>query len=194
LEIYYNTNFTTLKYQNFSVLELWKEFSNITIGASLDAEGTVAEYVRHGTIWTDIENNLSMLKTHCPHVKFTVTSAVGFLNIESLINLQKRWHTVDILDINNFSLSVMMSPVHMIVSTLPKHHKQRLETVIAQHIKWCRQEGATSLAIQWNDVLNYMWSQDSSHHLNEFKRLTNIIDQHRKESFVKTFPEYTDLI
>jgi radical SAM protein with 4Fe4S-binding SPASM domain len=194
LEIAYNTNFTTLQYQNFSVLELWKKFSNITIGASLDAEHQVAEYIRHGTVWTDIENNLSLLKTQCPHVKFNVTSTVGFLNIESLINLQKRWHTFDILDINNFSLTVMISPEHMITSALPTHHKQRLESQIVQHINWCQESGAISLATQWNNVLKYMWSQDNSHHLDEFRRLTNIMDQHRKESFVETFPEYTDLL
>jgi len=194
LEIYYNTNFTTLRYQNFSVLELWKKFSNITIGASLDAEGSVAEYVRHGTIWADIENNLLMLKTHCPHVKFTVTSTVGFLNIESLINLQKRWYILDILDIKQFSLSVMVSPLHMIVSALPVHHKQRLEPLINQHIDWCYQEGAISLASQWNAVLNYMWLHDHSHHLNEFKRLTDIMDAHRGQSLVEVLPEYHDLL
>jgi radical SAM protein with 4Fe4S-binding SPASM domain len=194
LKITYNTNFTTLQYQNFNVLELWKKFSNITIGASLDAEGSVAEYVRHGTVWKDIENNLSMLKIHCPHVKFTVTSTVGFLNIESLIELQKRWHNNSILDLDNFSLSVMISPAHMTASVLPIHHKNRMEPMIFQHIAWCQQQGAESLANQWNDVLNYMWSQDDSHHLGEFKRLTNITDQNRKESFVKTFPEYSDLI
>jgi hypothetical protein len=108
--------------------------------------------------------------------------------------LQKRWHTLDILDIKNFSLSVMVSPDHMIVSALPVHHKQRLESLINQHINWCRQEGAISLVNQWTDVLNYMWSKDDSHYLSEFKRLTDLIDQHRKESFVKTFPEYIDLI
>jgi radical SAM protein with 4Fe4S-binding SPASM domain len=194
LEITYNTNFTTLTHRGRSVLDLWKQFSNIKIGASLDAEGAVAEYIRHGTKWSTIESNLESVKSQCPHINFTVTSTVGFLNIESLINLQKRWHRTDILDINNFSLSVMVSPAHMIVSTLPKHHKQRLEPLITRHIEWCRREGAISLASQWDDVLNYMRSQDSSHHSSEFKRLTNTIDQHRKESFVKTFPEYTDLI
>jgi radical SAM protein with 4Fe4S-binding SPASM domain len=194
LQIVYNTNFTTLQYQNFSVLDLWNQFSNVTVGASLDAEGAVAEYVRHGTSWNNIENNLSLLKTHCPHVKFTVMSTVSFLTAVSLIDLQKRWHNLGYLNIDNFYLSVMISPNHMTVGVLPYHHKQRLDSIINQHIIWCQQQGAESLANQWNDVLNYMWLQDQSHHLDEFKRLTNIMDQHRKESFVKTFPEYTDLL
>jgi uncharacterized Fe-S cluster-containing radical SAM superfamily protein len=194
LEIFYNTNFTTLQYQNFSVLNLWNQFSDITVGASLDAQGPVAEYIRNGTKWENIESNLSLLKKYCPHVKFTVTSTVGFLTVESLINLQKHWHNSCILDINNFSLSIMVSPAHMTVGVLPNHHKQRLESIIIQHINWCQQEGAKALANQWNDVLNYMWLRDDSYYLGEFKQLTNIMDQHRKESFVNTFPEYTDLI
>jgi len=194
LKIGYNTNFTTLKYQNYSVLDLWSKFSNVTISASLDASGEVAEYVRHGTKWIEIEKNLILLKKHCPHVKFIVTSTVGFLNVKSLIFLQQQWHQLGILEIQNFFLNIMITPTHMAVNALPKHHKQRIESIIIQHINWCNESGAISLASQWNDVLNYMWSQDNSHHLEEFRRLTSIMDQYRKESFVETFPEYTDLI
>lgn len=193
-EISYNTNFTTLKYQNYSVLDLWPKFSNITIGASLDAHGVVAEYVRHGTKWTEIEQNLNLLKKHCPNVKFTVTSTVGFLNVESLIFLQQQWHSHRLLDIQNFSLTVMISPDHMTVSALPNHHKYRLESIIVQHINWCNNQGATALAEQWNDVLKYMWLHDHSHHLNEFKRLTNIMDTYRGQSLIEVLPQYRDLL
>ena len=59
---------------------------------------------------------------------------------------------------------------------------------------WCNENGATTLATQWADVLNYMLAQDNSYYLNEFKRLTNIMDAHRKESLAIVLPEYKDLI
>lgn len=194
LEITYNTNFTTLKYQNYSVLDLWPKFSNITIGASLDAYGIEAEYIRQGTNWEGIEKNLNLLKKHCPNVKFTVTSTVGFLNVKSLITLQQQWHNRELLEIQNFSLAVMISPDHLTVSALPIHHKQRLESLIVQHIDWCNNLDATTLAGQWNDVLKYMWLHDHSHHLEEFKRLTNIMDNHRGQSLTAVLPEYHDLL
>ena len=194
LQIFYNTNFTTLDYQDFYVLDLWKQFSNITIGASLDAEAEVAEYVRHGSKWSDIEKNLELLKTQCPHVYFTVTSAVGFLTVKSLIDLQQRWHNNKVLDIKKFSLVVITSPGHLTVQVLPEHHKKRLEHIIAQHINWCNQQSANHLALQWENVLKYMWAEDSTYQLFEFKRLTNSLDQHRGESFIKTFPEFQDLL
>jgi radical SAM protein with 4Fe4S-binding SPASM domain len=194
LEIFYNTNFTTLQYRDVSVIDLWKNFSNIKIGASLDAIGSVAEYIRHGTKWKTIESNLELVKTHCPHINFTVTSTVGLLNVSSLIDLQKSWHVDKNLDISRFSLSTMISPGHLTVCALPLEHKTRLDRLIKNHIVWCQNEGNEKLAGQWNNVLNYMWSQDHSHYLSEFKRLTKIMDRHRNESFATSIPELANLL
>ncbi len=194
LEIYYNTNFTSLTYKDISVVDLWAKFSNVTVGASLDAIGAVAEYVRHGTKWQIIESNLLFLKTHSPHVKFNVTSTVGLLNVESLIELQKIWHTNGKVDISKFSLSIMSSPDHLSLRVLPAHHKSRIEDKIKAHIKWCKEYQASILAKQWQDVLNYMWGADSTHLLSKFKQLTRSMDRYRNESFGSVLPEFSDLV
>jgi hypothetical protein len=82
----------------------------------------------------------------------------------------------------------------MSVCVLPVHHKKYLEQLITKHIKWCNTHFANALADQWSKVLNYMWSEDGSHYLLEFKRLTTTLDQHRKESFKEVFPEFQDLL
>ena len=194
LEIFYNTNFTKLNFRDISVTKLWSKFTNIKIGASLDAIGKVAEYIRAGTVWEEIEQNLARIKQEAPHVNFTVTSTVGFMNVTSLIELQRTWHDNQILDISKFSLSATISPDHMTICILPNHHKLCLDKLINEHIKWCSDNNAVLLASQWNNVLQYMWSADYSHHLTEFKRITNLLDGHRGESFVDVFPEFKDLI
>lgn len=194
VEITYNTNFTNLFFKDRSVLDLWKKFSNVNIGASLDAQGNVAEYVRYGTKWTEIESNLDLLKATCPHVNFTVTSTVGFLSVSSLMSLQRDWHEREMLDISKFSMNAMISPDHLTLTALPKLHKNRLDYEIKNHIIWCQSNMATKLAKQWEDMLSYMWSKDTSYALIEFKRLTNIMDKHRNQSLASTLPEYQDLI
>jgi radical SAM protein with 4Fe4S-binding SPASM domain len=194
LEIIYNTNFTNFKYRDRNVLDLWKHFSNITVGASLDAHGTVAEYVRHGTDWSIIEGNLDLIKSQCPHVNFTVTSTVGLLNLTSLIELQRNWHTFKKLNISKFSQSVMIGPLHLTVSALPKEHKHRLGKAIEDHIVWCQENNAITLAKQWNNVLEYMWSKDNSHCMTEFRRLTQITDHHRNTSLSSVLPEFKNLL
>jgi radical SAM protein with 4Fe4S-binding SPASM domain len=188
LELNYNTNFTQLYYKNYQVTDLWKHFPNIIIGASLDAIGEVAEYVRHGTHWPTIEQNLVTVKSQCPHVEIKVASTVGMLNIESLIELQKTWHTQNKLDISKFKVHTMISPAHLTVQTLPVSEKQRLQPIMSSHIEWCRDLGAIELVQSWQSVLEYMMSSDSSHNLGEFKRLTGILDAHRNENLLSVLP------
>lgn len=194
LELIYNTNFTVLSYKDQSVTQLWQHFSNVTVLASLDAIGPVAEYVRHGTVWSDIQSNLHKVKTQCPHVNLEVYSTVSLLNVTSLIQLQKTWHTENLLDLNKFSLLAMVSPKHLSLCVLPEHHKQRLTQAIEQHADWCRQQNAHSVADHWLDAAAYMRSQNWSHFLPEFKRLTNTLDQFRNQSLISVLPEYADLL
>lgn len=194
LEIFYNTNFTSLVYKGTSIVDVWKKFTNITVGASLDAMGAVAEYVRHGTKWETIESNLELLKAHCPHVKFTVTSIVGFLNVSSLIELQKSWHENKTLDISKFKISTMVGPEYLTLQVLPAKHKIQVSEQIKVHIKWCRDNRAVTLAKQWEDVLQYMCATDLSHFLPRFKQLTKAMDQFRNESLSLVLPEFSDLL
>jgi radical SAM protein with 4Fe4S-binding SPASM domain len=189
----YNTNLTTLKFRDRNVLDLWNNFKQISLGVSIDAEGAVAEYVRHGCEWNTVESNLFAVKTHCPHIQINIASTLGFMNVASLIALQQRWYQQGIVLLSQFSVSMMTSPAHLTVRVLPAHHKRRLEQAIQSHIKWCNGIDQ-SLSVQWQSVIDYMWGQDDSHHLSEFRRLTGIIDQHRNESFANVFPEFNDLM
>jgi hypothetical protein len=194
LKLNYNTNFTKTTFRQQSVFDLWCKFENVNIGASLDAEGSVAEYVRHGTDWQKIEENFVELKNRCPHVKFTVTSTVGFLNVTSLINLQKNWVQSGWLDACDFFVSMLISPDHLSLQVLPFAHKQRLKKIMLSHVEWCNTHKANTLAKSWQDAVQFMLMQDTSHCLTEFRRLTKTMDDYRKESFALTFPEFQELL
>ena len=77
---------------------------------------------------------------------------------------------------------------------MPEHHKTRLSTLIKNHITWCKDNQANTLASQWQDTINYMLEADHVHYLDEFTRITNALDTHRNQSFVKVFSEFQDLL
>lgn len=58
LEISYNTNFSILKYKNNDILEYWKQFKNIEVGASIDLIGKASDYVRNGVSYETLEKKL----------------------------------------------------------------------------------------------------------------------------------------
>jgi radical SAM protein with 4Fe4S-binding SPASM domain len=194
LNIFYNTNFMQLDFRGNSFTDLWKRFSDITIGASLDAYGPVAEYLRHGTVWSTIESNLKRLQNEAPHVKFRVTSTVGFLNIESLIELQRNWTERGLISINQFSISQIIFDSFFSVQAVPIHHKKRLTSIIKDHISWLDSQGVRELSTKWQQIIDYMWQEDCTHLLSEFSRTMNNQDRYRNESFHHILPQFADLI
>ena len=91
IRIFYNTNFTKLNYKKFDVLDLWKNFDNISIGASLDAEGARGEYQRKGTNWEDIVNNIKRLRTEAPNIDFYVSATVSAYNGWHITDFPRNW-------------------------------------------------------------------------------------------------------
>ena len=194
LNIFYNTNFMQLDFRGNSFTDIWKDFSDITVGASLDAHGTVAEYLRHGTVWSTIESNLKRLQNEAPHVKFRVTSTVGFLNIESLIELQRDWTERGLVSINQFSISQIIFDSFFSVQAAPAKHKQRLELIIKNHILWLHSQDADRLIHEWQEVIDYMWLEDRTHLLTTFCQTMLNQDVYRNESFHKVLPQFADIM
>lgn len=194
VKIKYNTNLTNIKFKNQTIDYWWNKFKNITVGASLDAYDNVAEYVRHGTIWNDVVQNRLFLKEKCPNIKFNITSTVGFLNVESLINLQQTWIRDNLINPDELSMSMLNTPDYLNCQSLPNHHKERLKISITKHIEWCYQNNYVDLVSKWKNVIDFMMLKDQSHMINEFKLITKILDKHRKEEFNRVFPEYSDLL
>lgn len=193
IEISYNTNLSKLVFKDIKVTDLWKKFSNVTVSASIDASDAVAEYIRHGTVWKDIVDNIDHVKSECPEVDLKISSAVGFLNIQNLILLQQNWVSKNYISADKFSTNCLMTPEFLSVAAVPTQHKIRLEKEILSHIDWCKNNHATALISDWENIISYMMSNDFSHCLSEFRSRMKLLDHHRHESFVNIFPEFQDL-
>lgn len=190
LQIRYTTNLSTLRFKSHSVLAYWKQFSDVEVNASIDAAGPVAEYMRHGTRWHEIETNIQHIKSGVPHVRLRITSAVSFPTVENLIDLQKRWISQGLFLHSDFSINAVISPVFLDLGVLPRHHKQRLTSKIQDHMDFL---GECDLARAWSDMLQYMDTNELQHALPDFRSRFITLDQHRKESFVDVFPQFRDL-
>lgn len=191
LAINYNTNLSKLSYKQSYVIDRWRQFIDVTVGASIDASGAVAEYMRHGTVWNDIISNIHAIKKHVPHVKLQIDSTVSSLTIENLIDLQNTWIDQQLFEVDDFQVRVLISPNFLSPAVLPKHHKQRLGEIIQKHIECF---AGTRLAKQWHDVLQWMNTNDYTFALKDFAHRTRVLDAHRHESFEAIFPAYRDLL
>lgn len=193
VEITYNTNFSLLKYKKHNVLEYWKQFNNVRIGASIDLIGSASNYVRNGVEYYTFEDNYRQLIKTCPTARFTITSVLSLYNIFNLCQLQQHWINNIRLPWQNITFSILVSPDFLSIQVLPDEFKQKAVEHISKHINYLSTIGATSLVNQWQNAIAHMNSQDNSHLLDEFFKLGDIRDQHRKQKFENVFPEYAGL-
>jgi len=77
IHVHVHTNIHSLQQRH---IELWDQFRTGWIGVSIDAYGIENEYIRHGSKWSTIENNLKLLKGLGSHWTKWVTSSVMAYN------------------------------------------------------------------------------------------------------------------
>ena len=190
IKLLYNTNLSKLTYKNNNIFDYWKQFSNISVGASIDASGQVAEYMRHGTVWQDIIDNINAIKSHTPHVDLHISSTVSWPTLDNLIKLQTHWIDTELFTPDQLRITTLVDPRYLCVTTLPDVHKKHLTIQINNHIDYI---GQCELAQNWAELRNFMNSIDTQYELNEFTKRTVTLDKHRNESFSMIFPQFKAL-
>jgi sulfatase maturation enzyme AslB (radical SAM superfamily) len=193
VKLIYNTNFSRLTLKNDNVLDYWKLFDNVSIGASLDAMGPRAEYIRKGTKWDQIERNREAMLISCPNTDFYVSATVSLYNIMHLTDFHRDWVDRGYLKAQDWNINILQGPDRDRITVLPEIYKKQVDEKIAKHIEWLRPLDHLQRATTgYESILNFM-KQDQSNLLREFFRVNDTHDEYRKESFEEIFPEYKDL-
>ena len=187
----YNSNVSNLFYKKECITTLWNQFANVQVDASLDSWGNRAEYIREGTVWTDIENNLNIIKEKSPHVKLNFNTVVSVFNIITITDFLEYMQSQG-FDISNGILYNIVDPKHYTLAVLPSQYKQVAYQKIANYLKTVTGLGIRS---QLNGVLRYIdYSEYNPDSHIKFKSYTEHYDKIRNRDFLETFPELIGVI
>ena len=116
----YNTNLTVLGYKNNDFFKLWKNFKKVQITVSIDAAGSELEYIRSGTSWTTVKNNLEIIQNkNLKNLTVTLSPVVSLLNI---------WFMPELIEFavaKNFQVKLILlyGPDYLDISAIPKDLK-----------------------------------------------------------------------
>ena len=202
--IEYNTNMTALPDR---VLEYWKHFKEVRVGASIDGMGKVLEYQRYPIKWEQAKKNLDKLDKFCQEnsnvmawIAYTVTvnniwhlpefmlwkvNASGWKKINSTLKRPVITH------------HVAHGPRRANIRLLPEDMKDELELFYTGWKKIFEGEFTdlqTEKACKILDsVLQYCKSEDYSDALPEFKKFTKYLDISRNQSILDVAPRYKRL-
>lgn len=186
VKLQYNTNLTTLKYKDKSVLDLWKHFSSVQIFASLDSWGDRAEYIREGTDWNLIERNIRTIKSTVPHVNLQISSVISVFNVSTTLEFLDYIFENKLFDKNNFfpNFYNLITPYYYSTNVLPDNHRLHL----IEKMSTSSYGNHIDRQIK-NIVLNLESSKFDSVLADQFIKATTHYDSIRNRNFKKTFPE-----
>ena len=198
VQLRYNTNASNLRYKDRDLLSMWKHFSKgVNIDASIDHYGERAEYIRHGTVWSTVEENIKQLRA-LPYVSFRMNTVLSVFNLLTINDFYEYLIKNDLYNAKDkgYLIYNMVSPEFLSCHLLPPEYKVKGRISIIQTMamlgrnkfsKW--KITLLKNALSWTTAYN-TWDEQKV----EFKNEINRIDNLRNEDFRKTFPELAGLL
>jgi MoaA/NifB/PqqE/SkfB family radical SAM enzyme len=195
----YNTNLTGVQPR---VLELWKSFKSVRIGASIDGYGKVIEYQRYPAKWSHIEKNLRKIDELPKNVYAWLAYTVTALNVYHLPEFMLWKLAQGYSKINSSKKKPIIThhvahhPQSLNIRMLPRHIKEDIknyfESMKPAFIVYGEHIHANAVSIL-DSVSNYMMSGDLSEYYDSFIRDTVKLDKIRDQSIVEVVPQYKEL-
>lgn len=193
IRIFYNTNFTKLKYKQHNVIDLWKNFKHISVGASLDAEGARGEYQRKGTDWDDVVANIEELRSRAPEIDFYVSSTVSAYNAWHITDFHRSWVEKGYIRAGDWYVNVLLNNPRFRMSVLPQSLKEEIKYKWQKHLKWLEPQDHIGRATEgYRSAMKFL-DDDHTHLLDEFKKFNAEFDELRGDNFAETFPELKNI-
>ena len=190
VRLIYNTNFTHTDFKGKSVFEYWKKFDSVAVGASLDASGARAEYIRKGTDWNTVEQNRRDMLAICPDVDFYISPTLSIMNAWHLPDFHKSWVEQGLIRAQDLNVNILQDPAYYRIDIAPAEYKDQLENKYREHVAWLSAQDPLCRATQgFESAITFMNATDNTHLLDTFWRKTIELDEIRKENILDTIPE-----
>jgi len=142
VNISYITNLSNLEYKKKNVLDLWNNFSHISMLVSVDNVWDRFDYIRWGASWKQTLENLIKVKNQCPHIDIKITPSISILNILDLDKIERAIYTAT--GIHNYQYNVISFPENLKADLLPAEHREEASRMTRFHRQWLKEHNLTS--------------------------------------------------
>lgn len=190
VRLIYNTNFTEVKLKDKLVFEYWKLFDSVAVGASLDAMGTRAEYIRKGTDWHQIEENRKHMIEICPEVDFYISPTLSIMNAYHIADFHRSWTDKGLIRAQDINVNILQDPLHYRIDIATAGMKNELEKIWKEHLAWLEPQDRLMRASNgFKSAINFLHNVDNSHLISTFWQKTDELDKVRGERLLDIIPE-----
>ena len=197
------------------LIALWSKFKKVKFAISIDSYEERDEYIRFPTKFTDVESTLRLLDDTPDNIHISIATAVQIFNIKTIPDFIK-WKVtsnfkkvnVGLIDGNMMGGGLVNAhlvhiPTFLNITMLPAEDKQDVHNRFAELKQWLWDNYTQDDDFwlhnpkgwrQWQGLLNYMDSKDSTHLLPGFKEYVNKLDNIRGLCAANFFPELGHLL
>lgn len=200
----YNTNMSTLPTR---VTELWKQFKQVRVGASVDGMGKMQEYQRHPSKWQKTLDNLYKVDALPENIIAWLAFTVTAYNVNHMIDFMK-WKLTqsNFKKINStfrrpiITHHVAHHPKHLNVRVLPDSYKKIVTQRFFDFLQWVKDNNFNEHVVKQatdivNGVVNYMNGESYyEQYWPEFIKYTADLDNMRGENLTLVEPEFEDYL
>ena len=195
VRLIYNTNFTQTKLKDRLVFDYWRKFPHVAVGASLDAMGPRAEYIRKGTQWATVEHNRRQMLEICPDVDFYISPTLSIMNAWHLPDFHRAWVDQGLLQAQDLNVNILQDPSYYRIDIAPMKYKQRLRVRFEEHLDWLRSQDQLNRAtVGFESAITFMMATDNTPLIENFWRKTHQLDEIRRERLLDVLPELEALL
>jgi MoaA/NifB/PqqE/SkfB family radical SAM enzyme len=191
ISLEYNSNMMAIPPKLY---EQWSRFRSIRIGASIDAIGPLAGYIRHPSRWDLIERNCDIVGNGLfPNITASIATTISIFNVRHFPEISKWLVMKKYRNImRRSSWHVVHNPPHMSIQCLPWLMKEVIEQEYIQHFEWLRSAlgeiRAAPIIDHYRGIIRFMKMANTTDQLPLLKKTVGAIDRVRKESLESTIP------
>ena len=190
VRLIYNTNFTHVQLKDRTVFDYWKKFDSVAVGASLDAMGPRAEYIRKGSNWNTVERNRMQMLEICPEVDFYISPTLSIMNALHLPKFHREWVKKGYIKPQDLNVNILQDPAHLRIDIAPTKYKRVIQADYEDHLDWLRpQDPLQRATVGFESAINFMTATDNSDLLTKFWSKTKELDDLRRENIFDVLPE-----
>ena len=193
----YNSNMVAIPQ---SLLKLWKNFYAVHIGASIDAIGSLASYIRHPGRWPDVEKNCDSIGYgQIPQISCGIATTVSVMNIRHFIDLTKWAISKQFTSIRSIpSWHVLHGPKYFSIQVLPKEIKSSIEQEYHQFYNWVSENfgenDRKNIEQYYSGIIRFMWQEDLTKYLPQLKKTLHKVDKLRGENLADQIPWLDEIL
>jgi MoaA/NifB/PqqE/SkfB family radical SAM enzyme len=190
VRLIYNTNFTHVQLKDRTVFDYWKKFDSVAVGASLDAMGPRAEYIRKGSNWNTVERNRMQMLETCPDVDFYISPTLSIMNALHLPKFHREWVKKGYIKPQDLNVNILQDPTHLRIDIASTKYKRVIQADYEDHLDWLRpQDPLQRATVGFESAINFMTATDNSDLLTKFWSKTKELDDLRRENIFDVLPE-----